>query len=293
MPSYKELEETWRKRNHYWRRLLSMGAVIIVVGISALGLGYYIRGADTKLTPNVSTPSSPTLSYNPTISLKCSNGIDQRADVVTWHYPESKSAGILPQPYQEINFLISLSRIPHGFPSGLITYIHKPEGEVLRIISIKTSNKSDGALYHIDTDGYTSGILLSGNRESKNLAIYIDLGNKFLYRGTFDYDVCTKSSLATVTLHTTDNIPDLRNKKPLNIGLSEWRKISPLEPTAISRHEGPEVSIYQYYASNISVTEAKNAVVPNPNLWGLFGEIGITRESSVHVVQRERHIAPR
>lgn len=169
---------------------------------------------------------------------------------VSWMYPQQVGADA---PALESKYYITLKVKPGNvLNAGLITVVTSESGMALRIVTVlEGSATGQQTVYHIDTDGYTSHLMLQ-QPTNKRLKIYFALGPK---DGKSNHMLAAElpewSRLSDepqdLDLHPVQSIPEFEGRSPVKV--QEWPSLPDvgIHAPAFGRKQANETSLYFCY----------------------------------------------
>jgi hypothetical protein len=106
------------------------------------------------------------------------------------------------------------------------------------------------------------------------------------FGGLLSAPTCGRYADGHLDIGKATEVPDLKDKHPINLGASDWLEVSPL-PTAVLRTEGPEVSTYAFFTEPIALTETKNATSVPDDVAKQAAEVGVTATTPTFAIAGE------
>jgi hypothetical protein len=226
------------------------------------------------------------------ISLDCRAG-DDPTEKVQWSY----TAKVDPSVIELIPYAIDITlHYPgtHARPvPPITTYFYREDGAVLRVASSAKASfapKSDFT-YHVDTGGYVPALYARGRGRAEELAVFVAVDGSY-FGSLFGGPTCGQFADHHLEVGKASKIPDLSGKHPIDLATSDWLGFTSL-PTAVSRIEGDEVSMYAFFPAPIALTETKHEASVPEGPMAQAQEVGVTSATPTYGVVAEPTVGGR
>jgi hypothetical protein len=244
-----------------------MHPALRIFGAAALLLAT-LSGCETKVTQ---------------ISLVCRSGFDP-VEPVRWVYTAKADPSLIKRIPVALDITLPYTGDrPRGVPP-ITTYFYRVDGTALRVASsAKATIPPKGSFtYHVDPGGYTRALTSAGRGGVDELKFVIQVDGHY-FGGALSPAICGRWADRHIDVRPATELPDLRDKHPLNIAAGDWALVTIL-PAEVERLEGPEVSTYAFYPAPIVPTETTHeADVPEETAQQLK-EVGVTATTPTYEV---------
>jgi hypothetical protein len=250
------------------RRTLWLGGALMLLAILLVIMLY---GRETKVTQ---------------ISVAC-RSTERPADTVRWLYTSKIDPSVLPRIAPGIDItLYYTGGSPRAAPP-ITTYFHRLDGATLRVTSSAkaTMPPKSTFTYHVDTGGYVRPLTATGRGGTMEVPIFVEVDGSY-FSGLLTPENCAHAPDHHLDLKMATNVPDLKNKHPLNIVASDWIGISDM-PTPVVRTEGSQVSTYAYFPAPIALTETKNETRVPDDVAKQAAEVGVVATTPTYALTGE------
>ena len=191
------------------------------------------------------------------ISVVCRPG-DQPANTVHWFYTSKVDPTVVRQIPPAIDITLHYNGAdPWAVPS-ITTYFYRKDGAALRVVSSAAATLLPAGtfVYHVDTGGYGRALTAAGRGDTDELDFVVAVDGRY-FSGLLSPPKCGRWPDGHLDIDQASQLPDLKDKHPLNMAATDWLKVSSL-PTVILRTEGPEVSTYAFFNAPIALTATGN-----------------------------------
>jgi len=209
------------------------------------------------------------------ISVVCRAG-DQPADTVHWFYTSKVDPTVVKRIPRAIDITLHHSGTDPRAVPPITTYFYRPDGAALRVISTASAVilPAGTFVYHVDTGGYDQALTAAGRGEPEEMRFVVAADGSY-FAGVLSPPSCGRWPDAHLDIDKASELPDLRDKHPLNMAAADWLNVSSL-PTVILRTEGPEVSTYAFFSAPIALTGTSNETSAPTDLAKRAAEVGVT-----------------
>ena len=250
------------------RRALWLGGAAILMAIS---VAMTLYGRETKVTQ---------------ISVAC-RSTERPADTVRWLYTTKIDPSVLPRIAPGIDITLYYSGGSPRAAPPITTYFYRLNGATLRVTSSAkaTMPPKSTFTYHADTGGYMRPLTATGRGASMEVPIFVEVDGSY-FSGLLSPENCARAPDHHLDLKKATNVPDLKNKHPLNIVASDWIGISDM-PTPVMRTEGPQVSIYAFFPAPIALTEVGNETRVPDDVAKQSAEVGVVATTPTYALTGE------
>ena len=238
---------------------------------AAAVLAVTLSGCETKVTQ---------------ISVVCRPG-DQVTEPVRWLYTSKVDPSVIKRIPRSIDITLHYTGgDPRAVPP-ITTYFYREDGATLRVASTaKTTIPPKGTFtYHVDTGGYDLALTRAGHGEAEQLVFFVEVDG-FYFGGLLSPPTCGRWADGHIDVAKSSEVPDLKDKRPLNLVSGDWLEVSSL-PTAVVRTEGSEVSTYAFFKAPIGLTEVKNATSAPDDPTKQAAEVGVTPATPTYALAGE------
>jgi hypothetical protein len=249
---------------------LRMRAALRSLGAAAL-LAATLSGCETKVTQ---------------ISVVC-RATHQPTEPVRWFYASKVDPSVINRIPVSLDVTLHyIGTDPRATPP-ITTYFYRKDGATLRVASSAkaTVSPKDTFTYHVDTGGYSHALTATGHGDAEELAFFIKVDGSY-FGGLVSPPACGRWADRHLDIGKASEVPNLKDKHPLNMAADDWIGISTL-PTVIMRMEGPEVSTYAFYAAPIALTEIKNETNVPGDVAKQVAEVGVTTATPTYSITGE------
>ncbi len=209
------------------------------------------------------------------ISVVCRAG-DQPADTVHWFYTSKVDPTVVKRIPRAIDITLHHDGTDPRPVPPITTYFYRPDSAALRVISTASAVILPAAtfVYHLDTGGYDQALTAAGRGEPEEMQFVIAVDGSY-FGGVLSPPACGRWPDAHLDIDKTSELPDLKDKHPLDMAAADWLKVSTL-PTVVLRTEGSEVSTYAFFNAPIALTGASNETSAPTDLAKRAAEVGVT-----------------
>lgn len=224
-----------------------MGPTLRALGAAAL-LAVTLSGCETKVTQ---------------ITVVCRPGY-QPTEPVRWFYTSKVDPSVIKQIPVSIDISLHYTGSDPRAVPPITTYFYRQNGATLRVASSATATMPPNGTftYHVDPGGYVHALTTTGRGEADELKFVIVVDDGY-FDGLLSPPTCQRWPDRHLGVSKASEVPNLKDKHPLNMAADEWVGISTL-PTEVRRTEGNQVSTYAFFKAPIALTETKNeTAVPN------------------------------
>jgi hypothetical protein len=238
---------------------------------TAMVLAVTLSGCETKVTQ---------------ISVVFQSG-HQPTDTVHWSYASKVDPSVVNRIPVSIDITLHYTGgDPRAVPP-ITTYFYRQEGATLRVASsAKATMPPNGTFtYHIDPGGYTHALTAAGRGGSNELTFVTAVDGSY-FGGLLSPPTCGRWPDHHLDTSKVANVPNLKDKHPLNMVAGEWIEISPL-PTEVFRTEGVEASTYAFFAAPTALTETKNETSVPDDVAKQEAEVGVTTATPTYAITEE------
>jgi hypothetical protein len=234
-------------------------------------LAVTLSGCETKVTE---------------ISVVCRPG-HQVTEPVRWVYTSKVDQSVIARIPIAIDVTLHYTGTGPREVPPITTYFYRKDGATLRVASsAKATIPPKGTFtYHVDTGGYVHALTSTGHQEPEELALFIEVDGSY-FDGLVSPPTCQRWPDRHLDLHTATQVPNLKDKHPLNMAAADWIGVSSL-PTAIMRVQGPQVSTYAFFNAPIALTETKNETSVPDDATKQAAEIGMTATTPTYSITGE------
>jgi hypothetical protein len=238
---------------------------------TAAALAVTLSGCETKVTQ---------------ISVVCRPG-DQPTAPVRWFYTSKVDASVIKRIPRAIDITLNYTGADPRAVPPITTYFYRQNGATLRVASsARATMPAKGTFtYHVDTGGYDQALTKTGRGAAEELAFFVEVDGSY-FGGLLSPPTCGRYTDGHLDIGKAANVPNLKDKHPLNLGASDWLAVSSL-PTAVLRTEGPETSTYAFFQEPIAMTETKNATSVPDDVAKQAAEVGVTATTPTFAITGE------
>jgi hypothetical protein len=236
-----------------------MGPTLRSLGAVAL-LAVTVSGCETKITQ---------------ISIVCRPG-HQPTEPVRWFYASKVDPTVISRIPVSMDITLHYTGgEPRAVPP-ITTYFYRENGATLRVASsAKATMPPNGVFtYHVDPGGYVHGLTATGRGGVDELK-YVIVVDSGYFGGLLSQPTCQRWPDRHLDVDKASEVPNLKDKHPLNMAADEWIAISP-QPTEVIRTEGNQVSTYAFFQAPIGLTETKNEITVPQDTSKQEAEVGVT-----------------
>lgn len=217
------------------------------------------------------------------ISLVCRSGFDP-VEPVRWVYTAKADPSLIRRIPVAMDITLQYTGDrPRAVPP-ITTYFYRVEGTALRLASsAKATIPAKGSFtYHVDPGGYTQALTSAGRGDAEELKFVIQVDGLY-FGGALSPAICGRWADRHIDVRPATELPDLRDKHPLNIAAGDWVLVTVL-PAEVQRIEGPEVSTYAFYPAPITPTETKHEADVPADPAQQLKEVGVTDATPTYAV---------
>lgn len=209
------------------------------------------------------------------ISAVCRPG-DQPTEPVRWFYTSKVDPTLIKRVSPAIDITLHYTGADPRAVPPITTYFFRENGATLRVASsAKASMPSNGTFtYHVDTGGYIRALTTSGRGGAEEAAFVIEVDDNY-FGGLLSTPTCLRWPDHHLDLAKASEVPNLKDKHPLNMAAADWIGVSTL-PTVVMRQEGSEISTYAFFVAPVVLTETKNATNVPDDVAKQAAEVGVT-----------------
>jgi len=136
--------------------------------------------------------------------------------------------------------------------------------------------------YHVDPGGYDKALRTAGRGPDDALTFVVVADGNY-FGGLMSPPTCGRWADGHLDVGKASEVPNLKDKHPLNMAASEWLEVSSL-PTVIKRTEGQEVSTYAFFAAPITLTATRNAISAPDDPAMQTAEVGVTAATPIYSI---------
>ena len=238
---------------------------------TAAVLAVALSGCETKITR---------------ISVVCRAG-DQPTGTVHWFYTSKVDPTVIKQIPRAIDITLHYEGANPRVVPPITTYFYRKDGAALRVVSTANATilPASTFIYHVDTGGYDQALTATGREQPEEVAFLITVDGSH-FGGLLSPPSCGRWADGHLDIAKASEVPDLKDKHPLNMGAADWLKVSSL-PTAVLRTEGPEVSTYAFFTAPIALTGTGNETSVPDDLAKRAAEVGVTPATPTFAITGE------
>jgi hypothetical protein len=243
--------------------LRSLGAAIV--------LAVTLSGCETKVAQ---------------ISVVCRSG-HELTEPVHWSYASKVDASVINRIPVSIDITLHYTGgDPRAVPP-ITTYFFRQDGAALRVASSAeaTMPPKGTFTYHVDPGGYTHALTTVGRGPTNELTFVIVVDGSH-FGGLLSPPTCGQWPDHHLGVSNVANVPNLKDKHPLDMVAGDWISISPL-PTEVLRREGTEVSTYAFFPAPIASIESKNETSVPDGVAKQTAEVGVTAATPTYAITGE------
>ena len=228
--------------------------------VPAAVVAVMLAGCETKITR---------------ISAVCRAG-DQPTDTVHWFYTSKVDPTVIKRIPRAIDITLHYNGADPRMVPPITTYFYRKSGAALRVVSTASATipPSGTFIYHVDTGGYDQALTATGREQAEEVAFVVVVDGSY-FGGLLSPPGCGRWADGHLDIDKAAELPDLRDKHPLNMTATDWLKVSSL-PTVVLRTEGPEVSTYAFFDAPIALTGTGNETSVPVDLAKRAAEVGVT-----------------
>jgi hypothetical protein len=250
------------------RRALWLGGAAILMAIS---VALTLYGRETKVTQ---------------VSVVC-RPYDQPAEPVRWTYTAKIDPSVLPRIAPAIDITLDYTGSSARAAPPITTYFYRQNGATLRVASsAKATMPPRGTFtYYVDAGGYIYALTATGHGSTTEVPFFIEVDGSY-FRGLLSPQNCLHASDLHLNLQRATQVPDLKDKHPLNIAASDWLSISNM-PIPVMRAEGSQVSTYAFFSAPIALTETKNETRVPDDVAKQTAEVGVVAATPTYSLTGE------
>lgn len=237
------------------------------LGLAALLLAT-LSGCETKVTR---------------ISLLCRSGFEP-VEPVRWVYAAKVDPSVIKRIPVALDITLHYSGDrPRAVPP-ITTYFYREDGTALRVASSATATipAKGGFTYHVDPGAYTRALTSAGRGDIDELKFVIQVDGSY-FGGMLSPAICGRWADRHVDVQPATQLPDLRDKHPLDMAAGDWALVTVL-PAEVERVEGPELSTYAFYSAPIASTETKHEADVPDAVAKQLQEVGVTDATPTYAV---------
>src|SRR5580658_1204823 len=233
---------------------------LVPAPVLAVMLAVMLSGCETKITR---------------ISVVCRAG-DQPADTVHWFYTSKVDPTVIKRIPRAIDITLHYNGADPRAVPPITTYFYRKDGAALRVVSTANATilPAGTFIYHVDTGGYDQALTATGREQAEEVAFVVVVDGSY-FGGLLSPPGCGRWADGHLDIDKAAELPDLRDKHPLNMTATDWLKVSSL-PTVVLRTEGPEVSTYAFFNAPIALTGTGNETSVPTDLAKRAAEVGVT-----------------
>jgi hypothetical protein len=236
--------------------------------VPAAVVAVMLAGCETKITR---------------ISAVCRAG-DQPTDTVHWFYTSKVDPTVIKRIPRAIDITLHYNGADPRMVPPITTYFYRKSGAALRVVSTASATipPSGTFVYHVDTGGYDQALAATGREQAEEVAFVVAVDGSY-FGGLLSPPSCGRWPDGHLDIDNASELPDLKDKHPLNMAATDWLKVSSL-PTVVLRTEGPEVSTYAFFAAPIALTATGNETSVPTDLPKRAAEVGVTPATSTFTI---------
>jgi hypothetical protein len=246
---------------------LKMRPALELLGAAAL-LAVAVSGCETKVTQ---------------VSVVCRAG-EKLTTPVRWIYTDKVDPSVIRQIPRAIDITLhNTGAGPRAVPP-ITTYFYRQDGAALRVASsVNAAMPANGTFtYHVDPGGYDKALRTTGHGPNDALAFIIVADGNY-FAGLMSPPTCGRWGDGHLDISNALEVPNLNDRRPLNMAASEWLEVSSL-PTVVKRTQGQEVSTYAFFTAPITLTATRNATSAPDDPDMQLAEIGVTAATPTYAI---------
>ncbi len=217
------------------------------------------------------------------ISAVCRPG-DQPTETVHWFYTGKVDPTVIKRIPRAIDLTLHYSGTDPRPVPPITTYFYRQDGGALRVVSsAKATLPPHGTFtYHVDTGGYEPALTATGRGQPDEVAFIVAVDGSH-FGGLLSPPTCGRWADLHLDIGLASDVPDLRDKHPLDMAAADWLEVSTL-PTVVLRTEGPEVSTYAFFKAPIALTAATNETRVPEGVAAQAAAIGVTTATPTYAI---------
>jgi hypothetical protein len=237
----------------------------------AIVLAAAVSGCETKVTQ---------------VSVVC-RSVGQMTEPVRWLYASKVDLSVIKRIPVSIDISLHYNGADPRSVPPITTYFYRQNGATLRVASSARATMSPKGtfIYHVDTGGYIQALTATGRGQPDELAFVIEVDGSY-FGGMLSRTTCWQWPDKHLDIGKASEVPNLKDKHPLNMVAAEWIGISTL-PTEVMRMQGPEVSTYAFFTAPIALTETKNETSVPVDVAKQTAEVGVTAATPTYAITGE------
>ena len=180
------------------------------------------------------------------ISVVCQSGHEPTKSV-HWLYASKVDPSVISHIPVSIDITLHYTGDDQRAVPPITTYFYRQDGATLRVASsAKATLPPKGMFtYHVDPGGYTHALTATGRGQADELKFVIVVDSAY-FGGLLSQPTCQRWPDRHLDVDKATEVPNLKDKHPLNMAADEWIGISPL-PTEVLRTEGNQESTYAFF----------------------------------------------
>jgi hypothetical protein len=212
---------------------------------------------------------------------------DQPTEPVRWTYTSKVDPSVVRRLPPAVDVTLHYDGAAPRAAPPITTYFYRLNGATLRVASsAKATIPPKGTFtYHVDTGGYVHALTTTGRGAADQVTLYIDVDGSHFHT-LLSPATCQHSVDRHLDVAKTAKVPDLKDKRPLNIAAYDWIGISTM-PTVVMRTEGHQVSTYAFFAAPIALTETKNETSVPDDVAKQAAQVGVTAATAIYTITGE------
>ena len=217
------------------------------------------------------------------VSVVCRAG-ETLTNPVRWIYTDKVDPSVIRQIPRAIDITLHYTGgDPRAVPP-ITTYFYRQDGAALRVASsANAAMPTNGTFtYHVDPGGYDRALRTTGHGPDDALAFVVVVDGNY-FGGVMSPPTCGRWADGHLDIGNASEVPNLRDRHPLNMAASEWLEVSSL-PTVVKRTQGQEVSTYAFFTAPITLTATKNATSASDDPDMQMAEIGVTAATPTYSI---------
>jgi len=241
-------------------------------GLKSLGASFVLAVVLSGCQPKVSQ-----------ISVVCRPG-HEPTEQVRWFYASKVDPSVINRIPVSIDITLHYTGSDPRAVPPITTYFYRENGATLRVASAaKATMPPKGTFtYHVDPGGYTRALTATGRGGADELAFVIKVDDSY-FSGLLSAPTCQRWVDRHLDIGKALQVPDLKDKHPLNMVAADWIGISTL-PTEILRTEGPEMSTYAFFPAPTALTETKNETSVPDDVAKQAAEVGVAAGTPTYAI---------
>jgi hypothetical protein len=220
------------------------------------------------------------------ISVVCRQG-DQPTGPVSWEYTGKVDPSVLQRIPRALDITLHYPGTGPRDAPPITTYFYRQNGATLRVASsAKATIPAKGTFtYHVDTGGYAQALGGTGRGGPGELVFFIEVDGSY-FGGMMSPPTCGRWPDGHLEVGKASEVPDLKDRHPINLGAADWLEVSSL-PTAVARRQDAEVSTYAFFRAPIALTEVKNETNVPDGPDKQEADIGVTTGTPLFTIARD------